>query len=30
MVIVVEKAKTHGWIDETCRAIKAHIEWTEA
>jgi hypothetical protein len=25
---MIEKAKPHGWIDETRQAIKAHIEWT--
>ncbi len=24
---MIEKAKPHGWIDETRKAIKAHIEW---
>jgi hypothetical protein len=24
---MIEKAKPHGWIDETRRAIKAHVEW---
>jgi hypothetical protein len=27
---MIEKAKPHGWIDEQRRAIKAHIEWTDA
>jgi hypothetical protein len=27
---MIEKAKPHGWIDEQRKAIKAHIEWTEA
>jgi hypothetical protein len=26
---MIEKAKPHGWIDETRKAIKAHIEWQE-
>jgi hypothetical protein len=24
---MIEKAKPHGWIDETNRTIKAHVEW---
>jgi hypothetical protein len=24
---MIEKAKPHGWIDESRRAIKAHVEW---
>ena len=24
---MIEKAKPHGWIDETNNAIKAHVEW---
>ena len=24
---MIEKARPHGWIDETRKAIKAHIEW---
>ncbi len=24
---MIEKAKPHGWIDETRKAIKAHVEW---
>jgi predicted transcriptional regulator len=27
---MMEKAKPHGWIDEQRKAIKAHIEWTDA
>jgi len=27
---MIEKARPHGWIDETRRAIKAHIEWLPA
>jgi hypothetical protein len=27
---MIEKARPHGWIDEQRKAIKAHIEWTEA
>jgi hypothetical protein len=26
---MIEKAKPHGWIDETHKAIRAHIEWQE-
>jgi hypothetical protein len=26
---MIEKAKPHGWIDETRKAIKAHVEWQE-
>ena len=26
---MIEKARPHGWIDDTRKAIKAHIEWTE-
>ena len=26
---MIEKARPHGWIDDTRRAIKAHIEWTQ-
>jgi len=25
---MIEKAKPHGWIDETSNAIKAHVEWS--
>ena len=25
---MIQKAKPHGWIDETRAAIKAHVEWT--
>lgn len=25
---MIEKARPHGWIDETRKAIKAHIEWS--
>jgi hypothetical protein len=24
---MIEKARPHGWIDDRCQAIKAHIEW---
>ena len=24
---MIEKARPHGWIDDECKAIKAHIEW---
>jgi hypothetical protein len=24
---MIDKARPHGWIDDTRRAIKAHIEW---
>ena len=27
--VMIEKAKSHGWIDEQRKAIRAHIEWTE-
>ena len=26
---MIEKAKPHGWIDDTRKAIKAHVEWQE-
>jgi hypothetical protein len=26
---MIEKARPHGWIDDTRKAIKAHIEWQE-
>ncbi len=26
---MIEKARPHGWIDDTRNAIKAHIEWQE-
>ena len=26
---MIEKAKPHGWVDETRKSIKAHIEWQE-
>jgi hypothetical protein len=26
---MIEKAKPHGWIDESRKAIRAHIEWQE-
>jgi len=26
---MIEKARPHGWIDDTRKAIKAHIEWTD-
>ena len=26
---MMEKARPHGWVDDTKKAIKAHIEWTE-
>jgi hypothetical protein len=25
---MIDMARPHGWIDETRRAIKAHVEWT--
>lgn len=25
---MIEKARPHGWIDDTRKAIKAHVEWT--
>ncbi|MGH6768933.1 MAG: hypothetical protein ACRECO_07920 [Xanthobacteraceae bacterium] len=24
---MIEKARPHGWIDDSRRAIKAHVEW---
>jgi hypothetical protein len=24
---MIEKARPHGWIDDTRKAIKAHVEW---
>jgi len=27
---MIEKARPHGWIDDTRKAIKAHIEWAGA
>jgi len=24
---MIEKARPHGWIDDTRRAIKGHVEW---
>jgi hypothetical protein len=27
---MIEKARPHGWIDDTRKAIKAHIEWSAA
>jgi hypothetical protein len=27
---MIEKARPHGWIDDTRKAIRAHIEWTDA
>jgi hypothetical protein len=27
--IMIDKARSHGWIDDTRNAIRAHIEWTE-
>ena len=26
---MIEKARPHGWIDDSRKAIKAHIEWTQ-
>jgi hypothetical protein len=26
---MIEKARPHGWVDDTRKAIRAHIEWTE-
>jgi|SRR6185436_5689583 hypothetical protein len=26
---MIEKARPHGWIDNTRKAIKAHVEWRE-
>ena len=25
---MIDKARSHGWIDETRGAIKAHVEWS--
>jgi hypothetical protein len=25
---MIDKARPHGWIDDTRKAIKAHIEWS--
>jgi hypothetical protein len=27
---MIEKARPHGWIDDSRKAIKAHIEWVAA
>ena len=27
---MIEKARPHGWIDDSRKAIKAHIEWAAA
>ena len=27
LTVMIEKAKSYGWIDERRAAIKAHIEW---
>jgi len=27
---MIEKARSHGWIDDQRRAVKAHIEWVGA
>ena len=24
---MIDKARPHGWIDDTSKAIKAHVEW---
>ena len=29
MSAMIEKARPHGWIDESRKAIKAHVEWVE-
>ena len=26
---MIEKARPHGWVDDSRKAIRAHIEWTE-
>jgi hypothetical protein len=26
---MIEKARPHGWIDDSRKAIKAHVEWVE-
>ena len=26
--VMIAKARPHGWIDDSRKAIKAHIEWT--
>ena len=26
---MIEKARPHGWIDDTRKTIKAHVEWAE-
>jgi hypothetical protein len=26
---MIEKARPHGWIDDSRKAIKAHVEWLE-
>ena len=26
---MMEKARPHGWVDDSRKAIKAHIEWVE-
>jgi len=26
---MIEKARPHGWIDDTRKAIKAHVEWDD-
>ncbi len=27
LTAMIEKARPHGWIDDTNRRIRAHIEW---
>jgi hypothetical protein len=27
---MIEKARPHGWIDDTRKAIKAHVEWVQS
>ena len=27
---MIEKARPHGWIDDSRKAIKAHVEWVGA
>src|SRR5262245_27173071 len=27
LTAMIEKARPHGWIDETSKSIKAHVEW---
>jgi hypothetical protein len=27
LTVMIDKARPHGWIDDTRKAIKAHVEW---